>query len=277
MIKDARSDAVLSATLAGERIEAGFSGTLHGHSIPAMLRQPPPADSGTAQGELRVTIDRTRPQDSTAEGKLRVEALDLSWLAGGRRSSSAPRSPPIPRGCAFGRALQRGGPGVRAARGGAANRAGPVIEAGVESPAWCSSGCCRRATRRRRRGTKRSSGRCRSAGASRCAPPSCKARAHRVEPFDWVLSLEPRRARLEVKQARVCGVSFPLEFEARPETFRRRRPALSMRDEPLERGDAPPDRRHHRGHRQRRAARRAENEGAHPAGADAHPHRHRAG
>ena len=40
---------------------------------------------------------------------------------------------------------------------------------------------------------------------------------HRIEPFDGILSLEPRRARLEVKEARVCGMSFPMEVEAQPE------------------------------------------------------------
>ena len=134
-IKDARSDAVLSATLAGERIQASFSGTLHGHSIPAMLRQPPSADSGTAQGELRVTIDRARPQDTVAEGQLRVEALDLSWLAGRkalieRADITSDSSGVRVSGARFSvedQVFELSGQGRHTERG-------PVIEARLESP-----------------------------------------------------------------------------------------------------------------------------------------------
>src|SRR5688572_1270350 len=233
-IKDARSDAVLSATVAGERIQASYSGTLHGHSIPAMLRQPPSADSGTAQGELRVTIDRARPQDTVAEGQLRVEALDLSWLAGRkvlieRADVTAESSGVRVSGARFSvedQAFELSGQGRRTERG-------PVIEARVESPGVV---------------------------LDRLLPPRDPAaplpddaklwplpvsgrievRAgfvqgprHRVEPFEGILLLEPRRARLEVTQARVCGVSFPLEFEARPDDFTVVA-HLGMRDQPLE-------------------------------------------
>jgi hypothetical protein len=56
---------------------------------------------------------------------------------------------------------------------------------------------------------------------------------HRIEPFDGSLALEARRARLEVKEARTCGLSFPMEVEAVPDDV-----AvwlhLSMRDQALE-------------------------------------------
>ena len=55
---------------------------------------------------------------------------------------------------------------------------------------------------------------------------------HRIEPFDGSLALEARRARLEVKEARTCGLSFPMELEAVPDDLPRRL-HLSMRDEPL--------------------------------------------
>jgi hypothetical protein len=40
--------------------------------------------------------------------------------------------------------------------------------------------------------------------------------AYRAAPFDGVLTLEAEKARLEVKQAAMCGVSFPLALELRP-------------------------------------------------------------
>jgi hypothetical protein len=55
---------------------------------------------------------------------------------------------------------------------------------------------------------------------------------HRIEPFDGSLVLEARRARLEVKEARTCGLSFPMEVEAVPDDLTARL-HLSMRDEPL--------------------------------------------
>jgi hypothetical protein len=55
---------------------------------------------------------------------------------------------------------------------------------------------------------------------------------HRIEPFDGSLVLEARRARLELKEARTCGLSFPMELEAVPDDLTARL-RLSMRDEPL--------------------------------------------
>jgi hypothetical protein len=55
---------------------------------------------------------------------------------------------------------------------------------------------------------------------------------HRIAPFEGSLALEPRRARLEVKEARACGLSFPMEVEAVPDDLVAWL-HLSMRDEPL--------------------------------------------
>ena len=57
---------------------------------------------------------------------------------------------------------------------------------------------------------------------------------HRVEPFEGRLSFERERARLEVKQARTCGLSFPLTFDATPEAFavQRKSPCRRSRSTP---------------------------------------------
>ena len=44
----------------GDRLQASFAGTLHGRSIARCCATRAPSDSGAAQGELRLTIDRTR-------------------------------------------------------------------------------------------------------------------------------------------------------------------------------------------------------------------------
>jgi hypothetical protein len=56
---------------------------------------------------------------------------------------------------------------------------------------------------------------------------------HRVEPFDGVLLLSPRRVRLEVKEARMCGVSFPMELQAEPES-NSAAVHITMKEQPLE-------------------------------------------
>ena len=75
-------------------------------------------------------------------------------------------------------------------------------------------------------------------------------------PFDGSLSLEPERARLEVKEARMCGVSFPMEVEAVPEKITAAA-HISMHERAAGEIDPLPDRRRRRDHRQRRRARRA--------------------
>ena len=234
-IKDARSDAVLSATVAGELIKASFSGTLHGHSIPAMLRQPLPADSGTARGELRGTIDRKNPERTSAEGHLRIEALDLSWLAG--KKALIERAEIIAEGTGgritgarFGwedQFFELRGEGRRTAKGtvidGRIESAGVMLERLLPPPDPNAP-------------RKKSSAiwPLPVAGRVEVNAGFIQYKDHRIEPFDGILSLEPKRARLEVKEARMCGVSFPMEVEAEPEQSSAAA-HITMKNEPLER------------------------------------------
>jgi hypothetical protein len=57
---------------------------------------------------------------------------------------------------------------------------------------------------------------------------------YRIEPFDGVVSLEPERVRVEVKQARMCGVSFPSEIELTPD-LNSAAVHVRVQNEPLER------------------------------------------
>lgn len=213
-IKDAHSDATVSATVADDLVQATFSGTLLGRSIAAMLRQSP-SDSGSAQGELRFTIDRAQPQRSVAEGHLRVEALDLSWLAGKRaivESIDLTAGKEVLRIADARLDWEEQRFGLR----GVVRRTdeGPVIEARLES-AGLDLERVLPPPRARAPGEKKVeifplpvSGRI------EVRTGFVNYKRYRIEPFDGILSLERQRARLEVKEARMCGVSFPLEVEA---------------------------------------------------------------
>ena len=233
-IKDAGSDATLSATIAATQIQGGFSGSLQGRSLAALLRTRPPEVSGVARGELRFAMDRAQPARSIAEGRLRVEALDLSWLAGKRAIVEAID-------------LTADKSGIRVANAaldldeqrfrlsGTVRRtdAHPVIDARLESPGVDLVRVLP-PPRERKPGEKEP--------AVWPLPLRGRVEVHsafiehtryRVEPFDGVLSLEPERVRLEVKEARMCGVSFPLELEATPADATLDI-HLAMKDQPFE-------------------------------------------
>jgi hypothetical protein len=233
-IKDAGSDALLSASVAADLIQAGFSGTLQGRSIAVMLRQPP-SDSGSAQGDLRVTIDRKQPQRTFAEGQLRIEALDLSWLAGKkalieRADVSSERTGVRVNDSRFGwedQFFELRGAGRR-------SDAGPVIEARIESKGVMLERLL--PTPDPNAPKKKSSPLwpLPISGRVEIASGFLQHKEYRIEPFEGVLTLEPERARLEVKQARMCGVSFPMEVEAQPKN-NSAAAHIRMQNEPLER------------------------------------------
>jgi hypothetical protein len=55
----------------------------------------------------------------------------------------------------------------------------------------------------------------------------------RIEPLEGSAVLERERVRLDVQQARMCGVSFPLQLDATPERYSVAA-GLAMKDEPFE-------------------------------------------
>jgi AsmA-like C-terminal region/AsmA family len=221
-IKDARSDAVLSARLAGQRIEATFSGKLHGASIAAMLKSTP-SDS----------VDRAQAQNSIGQGRLEIEALDLTWLAG--RKVLIERVD-----------LSAEGDGVRVVQGrfavedqqfelrGESRRTaqGPVIQARLESPGVVLQRLLPPPAEKSTPEEKSQLWPLPLTGRIEVRAGFVQFKRHRIEPFDGSVTLEARRARLEVKEARTCGVSFPMELEAVPDDVAAWL-HLSMRDQEL--------------------------------------------
>ena len=233
-IKDAASDALLGATIADDVIRASFAGTLHGRSIAALLRQPP-SDTGVAQGELRLTIDRKRPERTAAEGQLRVEALDVSWLAGKkalieRVELTADQAGAHIAGARFGwqdQFFELRGTGKRTERG-------PVIDARIESKGVMLDRLLPQPDPKAPKKKADAVWPLPVSGRVEIAAGFVQHKDYRIEPFEGVLTFEPERARLEVKQARMCGVSFPMEVEAQPKN-NSAAAHIRMQNEPLER------------------------------------------
>jgi hypothetical protein len=233
-IKDAASDAVLGLSVAEDLVRASFSGVLHGRSIAALLARPGPATaSGTASGKLRLTLDRKQPRRTIAEGKLRAEALDLSWLAGKRAiieriDLTAQPSEARVVDARFDWEEQRfdlRGEVKRTAQG-------PVIDAKLESPGVVLDKLLGDPSPKE---TKEESKIWPLPVTGRIEVRSgfVQYKDRTIAPFEGRLALERERARLEVQQARMCGVSFPMEIDAMEEKVIAA-VHVSMQNEPLE-------------------------------------------
>lgn len=215
-LKDAASDATLSARIAPNLIEGSFAGTLTERSVAALRRDAPPPGAGTLSGELLFSTDRAQPERSVAEGRLRIQALDLSWLVGKRAIIESVD-------------LSADKAGVRIADAsldweqqrfrlrGQVRRTErfPVIDAVLESP---GIDLARVLPPRSQPDTAEQDGLWPLPLRGRIEVRSAYVEhgTYRAAPFDGVLTLEAERARLEVKQAAMCGVSFPLALELQP-------------------------------------------------------------
>jgi hypothetical protein len=222
-IRDQRSDAVLGARVAGSRVEGEFSGTLHGSSIAAVVKSAIPREGGVS-GKFRFAFDRDRPRDASAEGNLKGESLDISWLAGRavnieRIDLAATAASLRIREAAVNWAGQRARIRGDIKRGGD----GLVVDAQLDSPGVDLDALL-------------------PAGDSAMKPPADDSGSlrvwplpvtgqlvvrsgylqrgrYRVEPVAATLELQPQRALLELQQARLCGISVPLVLEATPGGF----------------------------------------------------------
>jgi uncharacterized protein involved in outer membrane biogenesis len=235
-IKDAASDAVLGVSLADDLIRASFSGTLRGRSIAAMLRRPgPETASGAAQGKIQITVDRKQPRRTLADGRLRVEALDLSWLAGKRAVVERMDLTAEATGARIVDARFDWDEQVFDLKGEAKRtEQGPVIDARLDSPGVDLARLLPEPPAKKDEGEKSNVWPLPVTGRIEMHAGFVQYKDYKVAPFQGRLSLERERARLEVQQARMCGVSFPMELEAVPEKVTAAA-HISMRDEPFDR------------------------------------------
>ncbi|MFL6571616.1 MAG: AsmA-like C-terminal region-containing protein, partial [Burkholderiales bacterium] len=234
-IKDAASDAVISLALAGDVVRASFSGTLQGRSIAAMLRRPgPETASGAAQGKIQVTVDRLQPRRTVADGHLRVDALDLSWLAGKRAIVERMDLTAEPTGARIVDARLNWDEQVVDLKGEVKRtEQGPVIDARLESPGVDLVRLLPEPKAEEEKKDKANVWPLPVTGRIEVRTGFVQYKEYRIEPFEGRLLLERERARLEVQAARMCGVSFPMELEAVPEKVTAAA-HISMKGQPLE-------------------------------------------
>jgi len=231
-IKDAKSDATFTAAVGDDLFRVGFSGVLYGESLAAMRRQPEPR-TGRIQGDLRLIVDRERPLLSMAEGRLAIEAADFSVLAGKparieRAELTAKRSDLLierARLVIDEQVLDLSG------KIGSTER-GPVLDARLESPGVVME---------RLLPPKKPDA---QAAPSRLWPLPVTGRIairaefvqfgeYRIAPLEGTAVLETERAHLDVQQAKMCGVSFPLRMDASAERYDIAA-RLAMKGEPFE-------------------------------------------
>ncbi|HET7763613.1 MAG TPA: AsmA-like C-terminal region-containing protein [Burkholderiales bacterium] len=227
-IKDARSDAQISLHLEKRLLQGRFSGHVQDASIGAMLKSAKVPEGGFS-GDLRVRFDLDHPERFSATGKLAGESVDLAWLL--RRPVTVERFDVQ----ADGQKLRIRQAAVNwaqqhfALRGEAARAAdgAPVIDAQIESPGVVVDVLLQ--------GTKAKP----PAAEEKKAEPAedepvwtlwplpvrgsivfnskfVQYGERKAEPVVARLTLEAERASLNLEKAQLCGISFPLTAEARP-------------------------------------------------------------
>jgi hypothetical protein len=231
VIKDARSNAALSAHLAGEQVKATFSGALDVGSVSALLKNALPG-TGRIAGDLSLAVDRRNPKAATAEGKLTGSNVDLEWLAGRPLRILRLDVAAHQLGLRIGEITLELDGQPATLRGEIQRSAeGPVIDARLESPGIVLDNLLPPASDKKTQP---------SAlwplpvtGRIEVAAGFLQHEKRRVAPVQGTLRLEAQRARIELREARMCGVSFPLEVEAQPDGYAAN-VRLEMNKEPLE-------------------------------------------
>ncbi|HEX9684784.1 MAG TPA: AsmA-like C-terminal domain-containing protein [Burkholderiales bacterium] len=228
-IKDGRSDAELALRAKGGLLEGRYSGSLRSTSIAAVLKRAK-MPSGAVAGDLRFSIDREHPQRTLASGQLKGETLDLAWLIGqpfrieridmaGDETALQVREATVD--WAGQRATLRG----KLMRGAS----GLVIDAQLDSPGIDLDALAppKAKTAADARPKPAAGGK---DAASRLWPlpvtgrialraDSVQRGRYKIAPVAATLSLEERRAHLDLEQAQLCGISLPLTLEAMPQGF----------------------------------------------------------
>jgi len=234
-IKDGRSDAELALRSKGGVLEGRYAGSLYSTSVAAVLKRAK-VPAGAVAGDLRFTIDREHPQRMSADGHLQGEALDLTSLIGRplkieRIDLASDETALHVREATVDWAGQR-----MTLRGDLRRSAsGPVIDAQLDSPGVILDALLSREDKTGAEKPSAAGGLSKQAQEetdelSRLWPLPVTGRiAVRSEfiqtgrlkfaPVAATLVLEERRARFDLTQSQLCGISHPMTIEATPEGF----------------------------------------------------------
>jgi hypothetical protein len=231
-LKDAKSDAVLALHLEQGLLEGRFSGALQSASVGAMLKGASVPEGGVG-GDLRFRVDLKRPERFSATGKLTGESVDLAWLIGRpvtveRVALQADGEKLRIRQATVSWAKQQfnlSGEVARAADGA------PIVDAQIESPGVLVDALLPRADAKPAAPELKRDPKAKAAedgllwtrwplpvrGRIAVRTKFVQYGERKAEPVVATLTLEEQRASLELQQVKLCGISFPLTAEARPE------------------------------------------------------------
>ncbi|MGH8648340.1 MAG: AsmA-like C-terminal domain-containing protein, partial [Burkholderiales bacterium] len=199
----------------------------YGTSIAAVLKRAI-MPAGSVAGDLHFTIDREHPQRTLAAGHLKGEGLDLTGLIGQslkleRIDLAGDETALNVREAAVEWAGQRATLRGELKRGAS----GPVIDARLDSPG-INLDALLNAESKADADVRPKPAAGAGDAASRIWPlpvtgriavraDSVQRRGYTIAPVAATLLLEERRAHLDLEQARWCGISLPLTFEATPQ------------------------------------------------------------
>lgn len=228
-IKDGRSDAELALRVGGRLLEGRYAGALYSTSVAAVLTRAN-FPSGTVTGDLRFTIDREHPRRTSASGHLKGETLDLASLIGQplkiERIDVATDETAL-----HVREATVDWSGQRATLRGNLRRteSGPVIDAQLDSPGinldvLLPPEATTAANVRPEPAVGGEDATLRLwplpvTGRIAVRSDFIQRGRHKIAPVAATLSLEKRRAHLDLEQARICGISLPLTLEATPQGY----------------------------------------------------------
>jgi hypothetical protein len=222
-ITDRLSGATLALLVRDRLLHAGFSGTLNGRSITAMLKHGGD-QTGVVDGDLGVTLDLDRTGRSTAHGHLGARAADLTWLLDKpvqleRLDVDADGSTLHIRDAVVKWAQQI----ARVSGDVKQGERGVIIDAQLDSlgivvdellPQADETGAAEPAARK-----EEVFGQLWPlfvTGLVKVRSDFIQYGQYRAAPVSATVTLEEQRAQIDVHEARLCGISFPLTVEAMP-------------------------------------------------------------
>ena len=228
-IQDGRSDAELALRVKGKVLEGRYAGSLSSASISAVLKRAK-MPSGAASGDLRFVIDREHPRRMTADGHLKGEALDLTAVIGQPLRIERIDLTTVDEALHVREATVSWAGQSMTLRGDLRrSESGPIIDAQLASPGVNLDALLppKKEAAAEAWPKPAASG---EDAVSRLWPLPVTGRIavrsdfiqrgrYRIAPVTATLSLEERRAHLDLEQARLCGISWPLTFEATPQGY----------------------------------------------------------
>ena len=223
-IKDARSDATFALREKGSLFEGKFSGSLTTASLASVLKSAK-LPSGAASGEMSFRFDRRRPERISADGKLKGEAIDLEWLVGRPVRIESVDLEAGPDGMHI-RAAEVNWAEQRIKLRGETKRgeSGPVIDAQLDSPGVVVDALLNGPAEPEGEPEVGKSEKSKLwplpiSGRIAVRSDFIQSGRFKVAPFAAVLTLEAKKAHLDLQKAQVCGISLPLSADATPEGF----------------------------------------------------------